>query len=166
MRGKGGCDEEAVHAGAVIEAVRPPERRKLIARALMSALAATVGAMARCAGRRVDPGAPYGIGGALRLLDAQGAGADKSGAARDTRRQPAHIGREGLHLAAVERQPLSVQAALHAAIDPFLQRDDRAFARAIAREVLPGADQRHGKRLAARLQMAVPAGEVVAGKTL
>src|SRR5262249_51147918 len=97
------------------------------------------------------------------LLDAHGAGAGQPRTGGNAGGEPPDVSEEALHLDAIQRQRAAVHAAFHAAVDALLQRADLAFASAILGELPPCAGERHGIGLRAVLEVAVLAGEIVAG---
>src|SRR5262245_6256417 len=99
--------------------------------------------MADTANIRVDGSAAAGIGCTRRLLDAQGAGADQWRPGWDPGREPSHVGDERLHLATPKRQRAPIHTSLHASVDPIFERNNKALAPAILRELSPDAGQRH-----------------------
>src|SRR5262249_35743682 len=149
-----------------IVTVRTPERRKLITGSTRCTLAPSVRAVTCGANPGIDARAAAEIGRTSGLLDPQRAGSDQPCAVGHPSREPADVGGKGFHLAALEREDAAIHAPLHAAVDAFFERDDRAFASTVSGELPPNAGHRHGIGLGTGLQVTILASQVVTGETL
>src|SRR3984893_1637774 len=129
--------DQAAHARAVVETVRPPEWRKLVSSGVADdtrSFALTVIAMAGGAGLREDLGSGDRIGWSRQFRDLARTAPISFRADRPAGGEEFDIGDESLHLIGPDGQRTAVDAAGHAAVDPLFQRANFAFARAILRK--------------------------------
>src|SRR6516162_9695210 len=95
--------QKPAHSRSIVETVRTPERRKLIAEPFLLALSQSVRPVTCRANLRIDLRAATGISWPCRLLDLQRARAEKLGPIGNARGEPPHIGGKRSHFAALKR---------------------------------------------------------------
>ena len=158
--------DEPPHSGAVIEAVRAPERRHHVAevhRRQAAPHAQSVGCVAGGAGGHVDRTPAFRVGGVGELGHLAHSEPGQLLPRGHAGREELDVGQDGLHRLRIRRDGAPVHAALHAAIHALLQRDPGTRARVVARVFSEEAEQRNSELLCSRLEMAISAGEIVAG---
>ena len=161
--------DEPRHAGAVIEALLSPERRKGVAdiRARNGvAHADAVDIVAVLAIALIDWKAPRGIGGAGKFGHRPRAEPRKLLALCNALREKLYVSDEGAHFGRAGRQGTPVHAARHAGIDAVGERNLRARTRAIGGKIFRKPEDRQAEFLHAGVEMAVAAGEIIAGIAL
>ncbi len=106
------------------------------------------------------------IGCPIELRHLADAGAGQHSAGRHSARQKLDIGDQRLHFGSACRQGATVHAAGHAGVEAILDRDLGPRTGAVARVFTEEAEERNAELLGTRLEMAIAAGEIVAGEAL
>src|SRR6516162_11881731 len=160
-----GGGDVARHPGAVIVALRSPQRRKLKPAAFLRCfdstqpLALSVGLMADRALGSKYLGTALRVQRLLRQRQRRDAAAERRFADRHALTDVACIGEKRLHLRPALGQGPAVHAALHAAVNPLLQGTDLVLAADKGRENAPHPGERQAKAPGPCLQMAALAFE-------
>jgi len=115
---------------------------------------------------RVDRVAAIWIGCARQLRHLSGAEPRQLLARRHAAAEKLDVGHDGSHLRCVRRQRPAVHAPRHARIDAVFDGDLGPRARAVLRKLAIETEQRKRELPHARCEMAVGAGEIVAGIAL
>ena len=161
--------DQAIHAGAVVERFRSPQRRDDVAKVRgrqTAENALSIGVVAALALRNIDRATTRRIGGDIELGNFSGAESRQPLLWRHAGRQEFDVGDESLHFGCIRRQGTAVHAARHAGIHAILDRNLGASPRAVVRKVAVEPKDRQTEFLRPGFEMTVAARQIVAGKAL